>query len=358
MLRPLALAGLLALGTATAAQPVVVETAAHLDDGTLGLDAGYARAPVTDGVANLSWRGAAPVRLAVDTAAATVRPLPDGEAVALEPVTDRVRRAFVPVGGVGTVEVRAFPPRWGAVLYRLADVRLGTVAVGGREVRFAVERGVGRAVYDGAAEWFVDLDGDGRFRPEAAVDSLGALLPREGGGVTEPRLVGGVSVEADSLAADGSAVRLRLGERTVAPRPGFRAPEAAFPTLDGDTLRLGDLRGRTVVLSWWATTCPYCAEERPMLNALAASVADDPDVVWIAPALDRVRAAVASFLDEHPYTPEVAWMTADTEAAFEAGAFPRHTVIAPDGTVVLDETGAVDDREATLRAALAAARAR
>lgn len=339
------------------AQTVVVNPAVHVDDGTLRPDPRYARAPVTDGVAEVEWQGwTEPVRLGVDSVTATVRVLPDGEAVA--PLNDRVRRALVAVDGLGTVEVRAFPPRWGAVLYRLADLRLGTVRVGNREVPFALERGLGRPQYDGTAELFVDLDGDGRFRPSAALDADGTLLDREGGAITAPRLVDGVPVEADSLAADGSAVRFRLGGWTVAPHPGFLAPEAAFPTLAGDTLRLADLRGRTVVLSWWATTCPYCAEERPMLNALAEAVANDPDVVWLAPALDDDPATVEQFLAERPYAPEVTLLPDATEAAFEAVVFPRHTVIAPDGTVVFDERGATDDREATLRAALAAARAR
>lgn len=46
------------------------------------------------------------------------------------------------------------------------------------------------------------------------------------------------------------------------------APDFVLPTLAGDSLRLSDLRGQTVLLNFWATWCAPCLEEIPELIAL------------------------------------------------------------------------------------------
>jgi peroxiredoxin len=62
-------------------------------------------------------------------------------------------------------------------------------------------------------------------------------------------------------------------------RPGDRAPEFAVPLPDGSTyqltdidgrpIRLADLRGKAVWLNFWASWCPPCQSETPVLRDLA-----------------------------------------------------------------------------------------
>jgi len=49
---------------------------------------------------------------------------------------------------------------------------------------------------------------------------------------------------------------------------GGRAPAYAAVSLDGDTVRLEDLRGRVVLLNVWATWCKPCVKEMPALQRL------------------------------------------------------------------------------------------
>ncbi len=50
--------------------------------------------------------------------------------------------------------------------------------------------------------------------------------------------------------------------------------EIDFPlTLDGKPARLSDLRGKVVVLNFWATWCPPCVDEAPSLNLLQQRIA-------------------------------------------------------------------------------------
>jgi thiol-disulfide isomerase/thioredoxin len=44
-----------------------------------------------------------------------------------------------------------------------------------------------------------------------------------------------------------------------------KAPEVTFTTLDGKKISMNSLRGKTVLVNFWATDCPGCVKEIPAL---------------------------------------------------------------------------------------------
>ena len=75
------------------------------------------------------------------------------------------------------------------------------------------------------------------------------------------------------------------------PAPDFSVQDA------GRTVALKDLRGKVVVLNFWATWCPPCVEELPSLVAMQAQMRDK--VTVFAVSVDEDEEAYRNFLVEH-----------------------------------------------------------
>ena len=61
----------------------------------------------------------------------------------------------------------------------------------------------------------------------------------------------------------------------TAPMTGFLAPDFTLTALAGGNMQLSTLRGKPVILNFWATWCPPCRAEMPELEALWQRYKDD-----------------------------------------------------------------------------------
>jgi peroxiredoxin len=53
-----------------------------------------------------------------------------------------------------------------------------------------------------------------------------------------------------------------------APQQGFLAPDFELKTLDGESVKLSDLRGQAVLVNLWATWCPPCRAEMQSIEEM------------------------------------------------------------------------------------------
>jgi cytochrome c biogenesis protein CcmG/thiol:disulfide interchange protein DsbE len=121
--------------------------------------------------------------------------------------------------------------------------------------------------------------------------------------------------------------------------PGTPAPSLRLRTLDGGTLDLARLRGRPVVVNFWATWCPPCVREFPLLARAAAGHRADRLVVVGVLVRDQPDAARA-FIREHgggwPVGVDADGRTAD---AWRAVGLPHTFFVRPDGTLAAHQLG-------------------
>lgn len=95
-------------------------------------------------------------------------------------------------------------------------------------------------------------------------------------------IVMGLSLIAAILWTVASRVPSAVGgplSSSPSPREGFFAPDFALDTLQGEQVRLSDLRGKIVVVNFWTTWCPPCRAETPALETSYESYQDSDVVV-------------------------------------------------------------------------------
>jgi thiol-disulfide isomerase/thioredoxin len=93
---------------------------------------------------------------------------------------------------------------------------------------------------------------------------------------------------------EGGVIRAQIEADGSAGRIGAIAPDFEWAGPDGQTLRLSSYRGRVVVVNFWATWCPPCKQEMPILQRVAAS---EPDVIVLEVDLMEPGDRARNFLD-------------------------------------------------------------
>jgi len=107
--------------------------------------------------------------------------------------------------------------------------------------------------------------------------------------------------------------------------------------MDGRTIKLSDLHGKVIVLSFWFIKCSPCVMEMPDLNEVV-SIYDSQDVVFIAVTFDS-QELVEQFLESNAFDYQIAPNSNDAISIYGVQSFPTNMVINQQGQIVLREIG-------------------
>ncbi len=94
------------------------------------------------------------------------------------------------------------------------------------------------------------------------------------------------------------------GESPTAPVEGTQvgnlAPDFQLQSLDGQTVSLGNLRGKPVLINFWATRCPSCVSEMPYIQEVFEDKEWlDKGLVILAVDIGESPSTVENFMQNH-----------------------------------------------------------
>jgi thiol-disulfide isomerase/thioredoxin len=108
--------------------------------------------------------------------------------------------------------------------------------------------------------------------------------------------------------------------------------------ITGKSIDLDELLGKIVVVNFWFIGCPPCRQEIPELNKIVAAYANDPDVVFVAIALDK-KSDIKDFLKTHPYNYHIIPNGGEISGQYNLNLYPTNVVVARDGKVMFHSSG-------------------
>jgi peroxiredoxin len=131
--------------------------------------------------------------------------------------------------------------------------------------------------------------------------------------------------------------------------PGDKKPAPGFEVkaLDGETLRLADLKGKVVVLNFWYIGCVPCQVEIPGLNKLVEEFKPE-EVVFIGFALDD-ESHLREFLEKTPFKYRIVARSSSIAKQYGASAYPTHVFINKQGLIEFIMIGGSPKRHEELR---------
>ena len=120
--------------------------------------------------------------------------------------------------------------------------------------------------------------------------------------------------------------------------PPVAAPDFTLPQLDGAPVRLADLKGRVVIMEFWATWCGPCRYTAPSLEVIYRRYRDRGVTVLLINE-EESAAAVRRWAGRRFTAPILLDEDGQVGAQYEVSAIPRLLIVDQAGRIVYDHQG-------------------
>ena len=143
---------------------------------------------------------------------------------------------------------------------------------------------------------------------------------------------------------DPQATAYLIGPAVEGLRPGDLAPELSVTRTDGSTfqltdldgrpIRLADIRGQGVWVNFWASWCPPCQAETPVLRDTYEAYRDR-GLALVAIAVQETSVEdIRAYADRYELSYTIGWdVNADVFHRYRVYALPTQFFIGPDGVI-------------------------
>jgi len=138
----------------------------------------------------------------------------------------------------------------------------------------------------------------------------------------------------------GSLTGLKAQAKETLVKVGDDVPEFVVDMFDGKKIDIKDLKGKIVLINFWATWCPPCQEELKRVQKEIIDKFKGKDFVFLAISREETKEQVAKFREKNGYTFP---MGLDPERKifekFATASIPRSFIIDKKGKIVAIEVG-------------------
>ena len=129
-------------------------------------------------------------------------------------------------------------------------------------------------------------------------------------------------------------------DSTTLVKVGDPAPDFTVALFDGSQLKLSELRGKVVLLNFWATWCPPCRQELTRVQKDLIDRFAGRDFLFLPVSRGEKRSDVAAFREKTEYDfPMGLDSTRTIYDRYATNFIPRNSLIDRDGTVVAATIG-------------------
>jgi len=139
---------------------------------------------------------------------------------------------------------------------------------------------------------------------------------------------------------------------------GDKAPAFKLTSLAGPEVTLDSLKGKVVLLDFWATWCGPCKQIMPVIQKLSEEFKDKGVAVFGVNTWEKKDGAAKSYMESKKYTYGCLLTGEDLAKTYGITGIPTLIIINKDGTIAKAEVGAGGNVEADLRTAITAALAK
>lgn len=138
----------------------------------------------------------------------------------------------------------------------------------------------------------------------------------------------------------------------IGSKVGNLAPDFELNTLEGDKVKLSDLRGKPVHMVFWSVDCVYCVKELPHVQKVYSENKDDYTVLAMNVTVQDGENLAREFIEDSGYDFPVVLIENTKEGLtalqdYQVRGIPLNVFLDSDGIVVYSVPGMMEEEQMT-----------